>query len=269
MALTMMRTKQLAMSLALAALVSGGAVSAQINPATAKASAQNAAQTANTSAAQSSSTTAKPSQTSATNPKNNMNTSATQSTTAKPSQSSSTAKPQAQTKAAPAQTTKEPAKLTPPKDDKKKPPTNAITGKMAPAQTQKAPPAKEAKPAGEVTKTTKPALPQGRRDPFITLVGRQTGGGPGPILPPGKGGLQVSTLILQGIVSGPNGMIAVVANPQKSVYFLRVGDELFDGRVEKIEIGSVHFHEVGKDAFGKPVEREVTRKLNPSSGDQP
>ena len=197
-----------------------------------------------------------------------MNTSATQ-TPAKPSQPT-TAKPQAQSKTAPAQTTKEPAKLTAPKDDKKKPPTNAITGKMAPAPVQKTPPAKEAKPAAEVTKTTKPALPQGRRDPFITLVGKQSGGsGPTVNLPPGKGGLQVSTLILQGIVSGPNGMIAVVANPQKSVYFLRVGDELFDGRVEKIEIGSVHFHEVGKDAFGKPVEREVTRKLNPSSGDQP
>jgi hypothetical protein len=259
MALTMTRTKQFGMSIALAALVSGGAVCAQINPATAKSMAQNGAQTANTSATQSTSSSAKPSQTSATNPKNNMNTSATQP---------ANTKPQAQTSSAP--TSKQPAKLTPPKDDKKKPPTNAMTGKMAPAQTQKTPPAKDAKPAGDVTKTTKPALPQGRRDPFITLVGKQTGGsGPALNLPPGKGGLQVSTLILQGIVSGPNGMIAVVANPQKSVYFLRVGDELFDGRVEKIEIGGVLFHEVGKDAFGKPVEREVTRKLNPSSGEQP
>ena len=260
MALTMTRTKQFGISLALAALVSGGAVCAQINPATAKAMAQNGAQTASNSAAQSTSATAKPSQTSATNPKNNMNTSATQP---------ANAKPQAQTSSAP--TSKQPAKLTPPKDDKKKPPVNAMTGKAAPAATQKTPPvAKDAKPAGDVTKTTKPALPQGRRDPFITLVGKQTGGsGPALNLPPGKGGLQVSTLILQGIVSGPNGMIAVVANPQKSVYFLRVGDELFDGRVEKIEIGAVLFHEVGKDAFGKPVEREVTRKLNPSSGEQP
>jgi len=259
MALTMTRTKQLGMSFALAALVSGGAVCAQINPATAKSMAQNGAQTANTSATQSTNSSAKPSQTSATNPKNNMNSSATQP---------ANAKPQAQTASAP--TSKQPAKLTPPKDDKKKPPVNAMTGKMAAAPAQKTvPAAKDAKPAAEVTKTTKPALPQGRRDPFITLVGKQTGAGPALNLPPGKGGLQVSTLILQGIVSGPNGMIAVVANPQKSVYFLRVGDELFDGRVEKIEISGVLFHEVGKDAFGKPVEREVTRKLNPSSGEQP
>jgi len=64
-------------------------------------------------------------------------------------------------------------------------------------------------------------------------------------------------------------MIAVVANPQRGVYFLREGDALFDGRVEHINMDAVTFHEVGKDAFGNPVEREVTKKLNPSSGEQP
>jgi hypothetical protein len=246
MALTMTRTKQFALSFALAALVSGGAVSAQINPATALSAAKNGAQAANTSATQSQSTsaTAKPSQTSATNPQNKMNTSATQSN---------------------GQNTNPPAK------DKKTPAQKQTKAdNKAAAASAKTVPAQKAPPAGDVSRTTKPALPQGRRDPFITLVGKQTGGnGPVVSLPPGKGGLQVSTLILQGIVSGPNGMIAVVANPQKSVYFLHVGDELFDGRVDKIEIGSVLFHEVGKDAFGKPIEREVTRKLNPSSGEQP
>jgi hypothetical protein len=255
MALTMTRTKQFGISLALAALVSGGAVCAQINPATAKSMAQSGAQTANTSATQSQSTSAaaKPSQTSATNPKNNMSASATQT----PAQNSAPAK-------------KTPAEKQAATDKKIVKADKKAAASTAAAQPQKTvPPAKDAKPAGDVTKTTKPTLPQGRRDPFITLIGKQTGAGPALSLPPGKGGLQVSTLVLQGIVSGPNGMIAVVANPQKSVYFLRVGDELFDGRVEKIEISGVLFHEVGKDAFGKPVEREVTRKLNPSSGEQP
>jgi Tfp pilus assembly protein PilP len=110
-----------------------------------------------------------------------------------------------------------------------------------------------------------------RRDPFVTLVTKkQQGGEMTPIhLPPGKAGLQVNTLVIQGILSSPNGMIAVVANPQKSVYFLHAGDEIFDGRVEKIEIDGVTFHEVGKDTFGKPLERSVTRKLNSSLGEQP
>jgi hypothetical protein len=252
MALTMTGTKQFALSFALTALLSGGVVSAQINPATAMSAAKNGAQAANTSATQSQSTSAasKPSQTSATNPQNKMNTSATQ-----PAAKQNTNPPAKNTKTPP----QKPAKA-----DSKPAAAAAKTVPAKPAPAQKAP------PAGDVSRTTKPTLPAGRRDPFITLVGKQTGGnGPVVNLPPGKGGLQVSTLILQGIVSGPNGMIAVVANPQKSVYFLHVGDELFDGRVDKIEIGSVLFHEVGKDAFGKPVEREVTRKLNPSSGDQP
>src|SRR5690242_4997483 len=54
-----------------------------------------------------------------------------------------------------------------------------------------------------------------RRDPFESLVGRgATGAAPTGPLPPGKAGLQVSTLRLDGIVRAPTGMIAVVSNPQ-------------------------------------------------------
>jgi len=60
---------------------------------------------------------------------------------------------------------------------------------------------------------------QARRDPFESLIGRQGNKAAGP-LPPGKLGLQVSTLRLDGIVRAPNGMIAVVSNPQARTYFL-------------------------------------------------
>ena len=67
----------------------------------------------------------------------------------------------------------------------------------------------------------------------------------------------VATLRVDGIVRSPNGMIAVVSNPQMRVYFLREGDHLYDGEVEHITMEGVSFHQTGKDAFGKPVEREV------------
>src|SRR5208283_3368115 len=93
-----------------------------------------------------------------------------------------------------------------------------------------------------------------RRDPFESLVGRDKAvADAAKNLPPGKAGLQVSSLRLDGIVRAPNGMIAVVTNPQSRTYFLREGDQLYDGRVEKIAMDSVSFHEMGKDAFGKPV----------------
>jgi type IV pilus assembly protein PilP len=157
----------------------------------------------------------------------------------------------------------------------------------AKAATQTAKPAPAAKPAAKkraprkaakapkppVSAPAKPADEKepriARRDPFESLVGREQGGGgkTGP-LPPGKAGLQVSTLRLDGIVRAPNGMIAVVSNPQLRTYFLREGDQLYDGRVEKIAMDGVSFHEVGKDAFGKPVERQVNKRIYASAGEQ-
>jgi hypothetical protein len=106
-----------------------------------------------------------------------------------------------------------------------------------------------------------------RRDPFESLLGRQLNKAPAN-LPPGKLGLQVSTLRLDGIVRAPNGMIAVVSNPQARTYFLREGDRLYDGSVEKISMDGVSFHEEGKDAFGKPVERQVNKRIYSSPGEQ-
>ena len=90
----------------------------------------------------------------------------------------------------------------------------------------------------------------------------------GEVLPPGKAGLVVGTLRIDGIVGGAHGMIAIVSNPQQRVYFLREGDKLYDGSVQHITIEAVSFQEFGKDAFGKPLERQVTKRLYPSPGDQ-
>jgi len=109
---------------------------------------------------------------------------------------------------------------------------------------------------------------QARRDPFESLIGRNQGKGAAPNLPPGIHGLQVSTLRLDGVVKAPNGMIAVVSNPQSRTYFLREGDHLYDGSVEKINMDGVSFHEEGKDAFGKPVERQVNKRIYASPGEQ-
>jgi hypothetical protein len=103
------------------------------------------------------------------------------------------------------------------------------------------------------------------RDPFLALIS----GGHGPlILPPGKAGLQVSTLRVEGIVRSPNGMIVVVLNPQGRTYFLHKGDRLFDGRVEQISMDAVTFQESGKDPFGHEIERTVVKRVYPSAGEQ-
>jgi hypothetical protein len=169
-----------------------------------------------------------------------------------------------------------PAQQAAPAASKPAPQTTKPAGKPAAKSGAKAAGKSTAKPAVKaVEKPSTPGAPpeaaesevkQARRDPFESLIGRQNK--TQAILPPGKLGLQVSTLRLDGIVRSPNGMIAVVSNPQARTYFLRDGDRLFDGSVEKISMDGVSFHEEGKDAFGKPVEHQVNKRLYSSPGEQ-
>jgi Tfp pilus assembly protein PilP len=142
-----------------------------------------------------------------------------------------------------------------------------------PAAQSTAPKAKTKKSPKATAVSAKPADPAdgkvSRRDPFESLTSRNDAAAKSAAnLPPGKAGLQVASLRLDGIVRSPNGMIAVVTNPQARTYFLREGDQLYDGRVEKIGMDNVAFHELGKDAFGKPVERQVNKRLYSSAGEQ-
>jgi hypothetical protein len=178
---------------------------------------------------------------------------------------------------------KTPAKTSTPAPQAAKPAAQAPAKPTAKAPAQQAakapakPAAKKAtkksvKASAPATGTKPPAeseLKVARRDPFESLLGHdKSGADSGKNLPPGKAGLQVSTLRLDGVVKAPNGMIAVVSNPQSRTYFLREGDQLYDGQVEKIAMDGVSFHEMGKDAFGKPVERQVNKRIYSSPGEQ-
>ena len=155
----------------------------------------------------------------------------------------------------------------------KQPAKGTQAGKQPAAKAQGASKAVQTKAAAQVpvpSESDKSAKTVARRDPFEPLVSKQRPGAEIPErLPPGKAGLVIGTLRIDGVVRGPNGMIAVVSNPQQRVYFLREGDQLYDGRVEKITMEAVSFHQTGKDAFGKPVERQVSKRLYPSPGEQP
>jgi Tfp pilus assembly protein PilP len=180
--------------------------------------------------------------------------SAAQSPAAKPAQAVPAA-----SKPAPAATAKPAAKPAAKAASKGATKKSSVRKKEAPAAASSGAPKP---PAESETKTS-------RRDPFESLTSRQEAAArAGANLPPGKAGLQVATLRLDGIVRAPNGMIAVVTNPQARTYFLREGDQLYDGRVEKIAMDGVSFHEMGKDAFGKPVERQVNKRIYSSAGEQ-
>ncbi len=125
---------------------------------------------------------------------------------------------------------------------------------------------KPAAPAKEKEKMTPPLPPiSARRDPFrnpMLVVSAPVN------LPPGKAGLIIAQLRVDGIVRAPNGMIAVVTNTAKRTYFLREGDQLYDGSVSKISPESVSFQENSKDLFGRAIIREVVKRLYPTAGEE-
>jgi len=147
--------------------------------------------------------------------------------------------------------------------------TTAKAPAKAPAAAKDATKVASAKPAKPPVEKPAEEKPTVRRDPFDTLLTKaRASNAPPENLPPGKAGLIIDTLRINGIVHSANGMIAIVSNSQQRVYFLREGDKLYDGSVEKIALDAISFHEIGKDAFGKPLERVVTKRLYPSPGEE-
>lgn len=121
----------------------------------------------------------------------------------------------------------------------------------------------QAKPAAKAEK--KAAAPEtakkGKRDPFVSPVVAARSGASGPSCTTGKRCLMIGSVIIKGVVRGPDGMIAVVATPDKKGYFLRENDPVFNGYVYKITADSVIFRENAMDNLGRSTQREVVKRI--------
>lgn len=101
-----------------------------------------------------------------------------------------------------------------------------------------------------------------RRDPFLSPIKPPAPRSAQPTsLPPGKRGMLISQAKLQGVAKGVNGMVAVVSGLKGQIYFLHPDDIVYDGRVARITIDSIVFEETSIDANGKPIKREIVKKL--------
>ncbi len=77
----------------------------------------------------------------------------------------------------------------------------------------------------------------------------------------GKSCLAIDQINLKGVVKSDAGMIAVVTNSLNKAYFLRENDPVFNGYVVKITGDSIMFKETYQDQLGKPLTREVMKKI--------
>ncbi len=109
--------------------------------------------------------------------------------------------------------------------------------------------------------------PSGRRDPFRSLieeVRREKGA-----RAKGISGMGIGEVDLVGVVNDPAGDIAVFQGSDNKGYFLRVGAELFDGRLIAIESasGTVTFRQQVDDPRQIKPYRDIVKRLTPLEED--
>lgn len=98
----------------------------------------------------------------------------------------------------------------------------------------------------------------GKRDPFFSpIVQSPTGSG----CSTGKKCLEIGQINLRGVVKSDGGFIAVVTNTLNKAYFLRENDPVFNGYVVRITGDTVVFQETVQDKLGKPLTREVVKRI--------
>jgi Tfp pilus assembly protein PilP len=138
----------------------------------------------------------------------------------------------------------------------------------APAQGA-AKPAAPATPPKQPLPTVDPAYvyePAGRRDPFISLLGRGLDQHPTAVRPPGLSGLLIGEITVKGVVKDRNGFLAMLRAPDNKTYTARVGDKLFDGTVKSINQEKVIFSQDVNDPLSLVKQREVPKPVRQAEG---
>lgn len=104
--------------------------------------------------------------------------------------------------------------------------------------------------------------PEGRRDPFVSLLFR--GGDPKPSRdsrPDGLPGMLISEIVLRGILKDKTGFVAMISGPDNKTHIIRGNDKVYDGTVKAITADSVIFSQDVNDPLSLVKQREVRKYL--------
>jgi hypothetical protein len=110
--------------------------------------------------------------------------------------------------------------------------------------------------------------PGGRRDPFRSLL-EQISGIKGP-RPKGIAGMLIAEVDLVGTVKQNGGDVAFFRGSDNKGYFLKVGDELYDGRLIGIDpvTGAVTFRQRVDDPRQIKPYRDIVKRLTPGNEEE-
>ena len=105
--------------------------------------------------------------------------------------------------------------------------------------------------------------PQGRRDPFLSLLRRgsdvlRSGIG---VRPPGLAGLETSEVSLKGTIATQGSYVGIMQGSDNKTYIVRTGDKLLDGTIRTINPDSVVITQQVTDPLSLEKQREVRKVL--------
>ena len=106
--------------------------------------------------------------------------------------------------------------------------------------------------------------PDGRRDPFVSLVNRGTDARGSAALakrPEGVAGLDTMSLVVKGTMQSRGAWLAMVAGLDGKLYTVRAGDKLFDGVIRTITAQAVVILQEVNDPLSLEKQREVRKFL--------
>jgi Tfp pilus assembly protein PilP len=107
--------------------------------------------------------------------------------------------------------------------------------------------------------------PEGRRDPFVSLLrrGRETVRRPDGKVVDGVRSLLVNEIALKGILQSRGDNIALVQGPDNKTYLVRVNDRFLDGFVRAITANALILMQDVNDPLSVTKQREVRKTLRP------
>jgi hypothetical protein len=105
--------------------------------------------------------------------------------------------------------------------------------------------------------------PEGRRDPFVSLLRGGTDGlsrGTGT-RPAGLGGLLSSEVSLRGTIESTTGYVGLLHGSDNKTYIVKEGDQLFDGTIRQISATAMVILQQVNDPLSLQKQREVRKVL--------
>lgn len=106
--------------------------------------------------------------------------------------------------------------------------------------------------------------PAGRRDPFVSLLGRgEAVNLSAANRPAGLPGVLINEVSVKGIFRSDKGFIALLQTPDGKTYIVQTGVKMLDGSVKAIAQDAVVFSQDVNDPLSLVKQREVRKSIRP------